>query len=112
MSRKLFVPVKSPTVSRRSLSRCDCKSVDYVKQFHLHGLCSVLGAALQEQMLAIRRRVLGERHPDTTLSAWNLVTTLRQIGESESAARILVECLEWLTSCEASRGCYGTERGD
>jgi tetratricopeptide (TPR) repeat protein len=58
--------------------------------------------ALGEQALSISRRVLGERHPDTTASAWNLVTTLFRIGESESAARILGECLAWLASADAA----------
>lgn len=58
--------------------------------------------ALEEQVLSTRRRVLGERHPDTTVSAWNLVTTLHRIGESESAARILRECLARLVSVDAA----------
>lgn len=76
----------------------------------MNNLASTLGRqgdlsgarALQEQVLSSCRRVLGERHPDTTVSAWNLVTTLHRIGESESAARILRECLAWLVSVDAA----------
>jgi hypothetical protein len=47
-------------------------------------------------VLASRRRVLGERHSDTTVSAWNLVTTLLTAGESEAAVDIGRASLAWL----------------
>ena len=35
------------------------------------------------------RRVLGEEHPDTLVSAWNLLETLQQLEDRESARRLL-----------------------
>jgi len=40
---------------------------------------------LEEQALALRWRVLGEEHPDTSISAWNLFATLHQAEETEAA---------------------------
>ena len=39
--------------------------------------------ALDEDTLARRRRVLGDDHPDTVISAHNLAADLRALGESE-----------------------------
>ena len=40
---------------------------------------------LHQQVLDLSRRVLGEEHPDTTISAFNLLVTLVKVGEPESA---------------------------
>ncbi|HWQ94345.1 MAG TPA: tetratricopeptide repeat-containing protein, partial [Gammaproteobacteria bacterium] len=52
--------------------------------------------ALHEQVLAVRRRVLGEEHPDTTISAWNLFMSLLYLQEVDAAREILVRHLAWL----------------
>lgn len=52
--------------------------------------------ALQEQALAVCRRVLGEAHPTTSISAWNLFATLQQAEDSEAASTVLREHLLWL----------------
>ncbi|MEO5376095.1 MAG: tetratricopeptide repeat protein, partial [Alphaproteobacteria bacterium] len=46
--------------------------------------------ALQEQALAVRRRVLGVEHPDTLTSMSNLAETLRSQGDL-AGARALEE---------------------
>jgi len=51
----------------------------------------LLGEALTAQ-----RRVLGERHPDTTILAWNLFGTLDQLGDRDAAGGILKDHLMWL----------------
>jgi Tetratricopeptide repeat len=48
---------------------------------------------LDEDILARRRRVLGEDHPDTLISASNLAAGLRALGEHQ-AARELEEAIE------------------
>ena len=54
----------------------------------------------QEEVLAIRRRVLGSIHPDTSVCAWNLFRTLTDMAEYESA-RVVLECdLLWLLHCD------------
>jgi len=50
---------------------------------------------LQEKALKCRRRILGEEHPDTSTSEWNLLLTLFNLGE-QSAAMELCEKLVWL----------------
>ncbi|WP_328396438.1 tetratricopeptide repeat protein [Streptomyces sp. NBC_00390] len=45
---------------------------------------------LTEDTLTRRRRVLGEDHPQTLTSAYNLAVDLGELGEVE-AARILAE---------------------
>ena len=42
------------------------------------------------------RRVLGERHPDTTISAWNLFTMLDRMQEFASAQTLRDNDLLWL----------------
>ena len=39
---------------------------------------------LQDEMLQIRRRLHGERHPKTTKAAWNLYLTLSRMGKDEA----------------------------
>ena len=51
---------------------------------------------MHERVLAVRRRVLGEEHPDTSLSAWNLILTLRDSGKVAEAGEVLRENLLWL----------------
>ena len=43
---------------------------------------------LDEDTLARRRRVLGEDHPDTLLSARNLAADLRNLGEYQAAREL------------------------
>jgi hypothetical protein len=46
-------------------------------------------------VLETRRRILGEEHPDTSNSEWNLLVTLLEFGE-QPAAMALYEKLGWL----------------
>jgi hypothetical protein len=50
----------------------------------------------------IRNRLLGDEHPDTSLSAWNLVYTLLQMGNPAEAIDILKRDLLWLLQRESS----------
>ena len=53
-----------------------------------------LGArALLEQVLALRRRVLGDEHPDTLISMNNLAATLYAQGETDRAVALVAEAL-------------------
>jgi hypothetical protein len=47
---------------------------------------------LKEQVLAISRETLGERHPDTLLAMGNLAVTLFKMGDY-AAARLLMELM-------------------
>ena len=51
---------------------------------------------LQEETLAIQRRVLGPEHPNTSISAWNLFLTLRDLGDHAAARAVLKRDLLWL----------------
>ncbi len=51
---------------------------------------------IHEKVLEIRRRVLGDEHSDTSLSAWNLVYTLLEAGDGARAVDILNKHLLWL----------------
>ena len=51
---------------------------------------------LQVQVLEASRRLLGQEHPDTSSSAWNLYSTLRALGEDEEATAVVRERLSWL----------------
>ena len=51
---------------------------------------------LHQQVLDLSRRVLGEEHPDTTISAFNLLVTLVKVGEPESARSVFTQHLAWL----------------
>jgi competence protein ComGF len=51
---------------------------------------------LAEQVLSIRQRVLGKEHPDTSISAWNLLATLLKMEEVETAVALLQSALLWL----------------
>jgi tetratricopeptide (TPR) repeat protein len=62
---------------------------------------------LFEQVLEISRRVLGEDHPNTSISAWNLLTTLREMDDVDEAMKILKNHLLWLIGRDpASIGTY------
>jgi hypothetical protein len=50
-------------------------------------------------VLETHRRILGERHPDTTISAWNLLLTLLDQGDDE-AGGIFARDLAWLLEAE------------
>jgi hypothetical protein len=43
---------------------------------------------MQEQVLDVRRRVLGEEHPATLVSAWNLFGTLSELQDRDAAMRV------------------------
>ncbi|KAF2793317.1 hypothetical protein K505DRAFT_244611 [Melanomma pulvis-pyrius CBS 109.77] len=45
------------------------------------------------QVLEIRKRVLGEEHPNTLLSMYNLAFTLKSRGHSEEAILLLTKCV-------------------
>ena len=53
---------------------------------------------LDEHVLDGRKRVLGPEHPDTSVSAWNLLGVLDQLGEAATAWGIANEHLNWLLS--------------
>ena len=67
----------------------------------MHNLAATLGAQgdrtaerrLQERVLEVRTRVLGEEHPDTLASMSNLAVTLNALGDLEGAIRLLRKCL-------------------
>jgi hypothetical protein len=54
---------------------------------------------LQEQVLEGSRRLLGDEHPDTTISAWNLLQTLES-GDNGAAWRAAAENLSWLLDAD------------
>lgn len=45
--------------------------------------------SLEEQVLTVRRRVLGEEHPDTLISMNNLAFTLWHLDEHEGAIALM-----------------------
>jgi hypothetical protein len=51
---------------------------------------------LNEQVLDLRRRLLGEEHPDTSMSVFNLFATLLQADEPKSARSLFAQHLAWL----------------
>lgn len=51
---------------------------------------------LQEGVLEARWRRLGEEHPDTSITAWNLLGTLLQSEDPSAAAEVLTGDLIWL----------------
>ena len=58
--------------------------------------------ALEEKVLGVRRKVLGEDHPDTSISAWNLLQTLLAAQDYQRAMTILEENLLWLLGRDPS----------
>jgi hypothetical protein len=50
----------------------------------------------EEQVLEARRRLLGEEHPATSISAWWLCVTLHGLGDQEKAQAVLKRDLLWL----------------
>ncbi|MEA3323612.1 MAG: tetratricopeptide repeat protein [Euryarchaeota archaeon] len=63
----------------------------------LYGQGDLDGARkIQEEVLEIRRRILGEEHRDTSVSAWNLLTTLAKIDDPVRARTVLENDLIWL----------------
>jgi len=55
--------------------------------------------ALEVQVLETRKRVLGQKHPDTLLSMANLVSTYHQQGRLTEAKKIEVEVLAIRKRC-------------
>ncbi len=51
---------------------------------------------IYEQVLEIKRRVLGAEHPTTSITAWNLFITLHEVGDTDEAMNILEKHLVWL----------------
>jgi hypothetical protein len=49
---------------------------------------------LEEQILAIRARVLGEEHPDTLTSMNNLAVTMQALGDLPNAKTLLMKVLD------------------
>ncbi len=47
------------------------------------------------QVLEIRSRILGDEHPDTSVSAWNLFFTLIEMDDPKTKA-VLEDDLFWL----------------
>ena len=58
---------------------------------------------LQEDVLEVSRRILGEEHPDTLTAKGNLAHTLSQLGNYVAAKKLQEEVLE------ASRRTLGEE---
>jgi Tetratricopeptide repeat len=56
--------------------------------------------ALQERVLEVRPRVLGQRHPETAISAWNLFVTLKETKETTAAQEVFGKHLAWLLQVE------------
>jgi tetratricopeptide (TPR) repeat protein len=54
-----------------------------------------------EGELAIYRRHIGERDPQTSVSALKLVTLLLKEGRGEAAASVLGQCLAWILTTDA-----------
>jgi hypothetical protein len=48
---------------------------------------------LGERVLDVRKRTMGEEHPDTLTSMNNLALTLRAQGDLDGALRLLRKCL-------------------
>jgi hypothetical protein len=46
-----------------------------------------------EQVMSVRRRVLGEEHPDTVLTAWNLFCTLCILKDEKGAMPVFTAYL-------------------
>lgn len=60
---------------------------------------------LQKSVLAIRRRVLGEDHPDSIASAWNLFGTVHALEDHATAQTLLTtHLLPLLTRDPATLG--------
>jgi hypothetical protein len=48
---------------------------------------------IEEQVLDVRRRVLGAEHPDTVTAAWNLFCTLSDLKDEEAAKQVFTAYL-------------------
>ena len=60
-------------------------------------MCEIIRSGqVQEKVLAINRRIFGKRHPNTTIAAWNLQLTLKEMHEHRNASRLLDSDLAWL----------------
>ncbi len=58
-------------------------------------------------MLEIRRRILGDEHPITSVSAWNLFSTLLEMDDPANAMAVLENDLFWLMDRDpATLGTY------
>ena len=57
----------------------------------------------QGQVLDASRRLLGSEHPDTTLSSWNLFSTLLDLQEMDAAVDVFNKDLTWLLQAEPNR---------
>ncbi len=58
------------------------------------------------QVLEIRRRILGDEHPDTSVSAWNLFFTLIEMNDPKANA-VFEDDLFWLMDRDpATLGVY------
>jgi hypothetical protein len=58
---------------------------------------------IQEKVLAVRRRILGEEHPETTVSDWNLFLVLMGSEEKDSADKVFKNHLAWVLQAEPAR---------
>jgi transposase InsO family protein len=81
---------------------------DFREQLRDMGICEVLSAPrspwqrayvergarqLPERVLEVTTRVFGEEHPDTLTSMWNLGLSFLEVGEVDTALRLLTQCL-------------------
>lgn len=51
----------------------------------------------------LRKRIHGNEHPDTTVSAWSLYRTLEDLQEMDSAGEVLSKHLDWLLQSDPDR---------
>ena len=52
--------------------------------------------SLQEKVIEVMRRILGEEHPDTSQAAWNLFNILTKLNDRDAAVSVVKEDLMWL----------------
>lgn len=57
-------------------------------------------AALHRRALGARRRALGDRAEATTLSAWNLIRALQDLGAEEEAQALYAELIAWIVEAD------------
>ena len=59
----------------------------------------------QEKVLEIQRHILGDEHPETSVSAWNLFSTLLAMDDATNAMAVLKNDLFWLMDRDPATLC-------
>jgi hypothetical protein len=89
--------ISMPAIVQRALQ----KDLKPSKCVHGYAQGDLSGARmLQEQVLAVRQRILGEEHPTTSVSAWNLFTTLGNCNDLDAAKQVLAQALLWILGAD------------